>query len=131
LTTLRRDDPTSTLTLWAGEQVLMVGATEADARSAGANHPVQVRADAAIVWALAGSGADLVLTDEELVDLLEGIGGAAAVRTRQRHTTGRRACLAMASHRARPRTCSDAPPAGPWSSPQVSAVLTNGWPEEG
>lgn len=69
-----RDDPSSTLTLWAGEEPLQVGTDEAEARSTGSDRPVEVRADAAISRAVLGSGADLVLVEDSAVELTDGIG---------------------------------------------------------
>ncbi len=69
-----RDDPSSTRTLWVGEGPLVLGATREDAREAGAEEPVEVRADTALVWAMVGSRADLVLTEDSPVELIEGIG---------------------------------------------------------
>lgn len=71
---LLRDDPTSTLTLWAGEEPLQLGMTEEEARDAGAQKPVEVRADAALAQAVLGSGADLVLVEDADVELVDGIG---------------------------------------------------------
>lgn len=71
---LLRDDPTSTLTLWAGEEPLQLAMTEEEARAAGAEKPVEVRADAALAHAVLGSGADLVLVEDEPVELVDGIG---------------------------------------------------------
>lgn len=69
-----RDDPSSTLTLWAGEEALQIGTDEAEARSTGSDRPVEVRADAAISRAVLGSGADLVLVEDSAVELTDGIG---------------------------------------------------------
>jgi hypothetical protein len=69
-----RDDPTSTATLWAGEQPLQLGLTEQEAREAGAQAPQEVRADAAITWALAGSDAELTLVGDDDTELADGIG---------------------------------------------------------
>lgn len=71
---LLRDDPTSTLTLWAGEEPLQLAMTEEEARAAGAEKPVEVRADAVLAHAVLGSGADLVLVEDEPVELVDGIG---------------------------------------------------------
>ena len=69
-----RDDVTSTARLWAGEQPLQLGLTEQESREAGAQSPQEVRADAAIVWALAGSDAELTLVGEDDLELADGIG---------------------------------------------------------
>ncbi len=71
---LLRDDPSSTLTLWAGEEPLQIGMTEESARDTGARAPVEARADTVITRALLGSGADLVLVEDDPVELLDGIG---------------------------------------------------------
>jgi hypothetical protein len=71
---LLQDDPTSTLRLWVGEEPLQVGVTEQDARDAGAGSPVEVRADAALLWALLGSDGDITLVEAEEVELIDGIG---------------------------------------------------------
>ncbi len=69
-----RDDPSSTRSLWVGEDPLVLGATPEAAREAGAREPVDVRADTALVWAMVGSRADLVLTEDSPIELIEGIG---------------------------------------------------------
>lgn len=70
---LLNDDPTSTLQLWAGEQPLQLGLTEADSRDAGARSPQQARADAVIAWALLGSAAQATLVEEDELRLSGGI----------------------------------------------------------
>ena len=71
---LLADDPTSTLTLWVGEQPLQLATSEEQARDAGASEPVEVRADAAILWALLGSDADITFVEADEVALQGGIG---------------------------------------------------------
>jgi hypothetical protein len=71
---LLQDDPTSTLTLWVGEGPLQLGTTEQQARDAGASAPTEVRADAALMWALLGSDADVTLVEADEVVLQGGIG---------------------------------------------------------
>jgi len=71
---LLQDDPTSTLTLWVGEQPLQLATTEQGARDAGASQPAEVRADAAILWALLGSDADITFVEADEVALQGGIG---------------------------------------------------------
>lgn len=61
------DDPSSTLHLWVGEQPLLIGSTEAEVRSIGAEAPQRVRADAALAWAALGSDAAITLLDEDLL----------------------------------------------------------------
>jgi hypothetical protein len=53
---------------------LQLGLTEQEARDAGAQSPQEVRADAAITWALVGSDADLTLVEDDDVELVDGIG---------------------------------------------------------
>lgn len=71
---LLNDDPTSTLTLWVGEQPLHLGLTEQDSREAGAQAPAEVRADAAIAWAAIGSDADVLLVPTDELELTGGVG---------------------------------------------------------
>lgn len=67
------DDPTSTATLFAGPDPLMLGVTEQELRDLGCTEIHEVRADAAIVRALAGTGGSLVLVPGG-VDVGGGIG---------------------------------------------------------
>lgn len=55
------DDPSSTATLFAGPDPLAIALTERELRDLGCDQVWEVRADAAIVRALAGSGGDLVI----------------------------------------------------------------------
>jgi hypothetical protein len=71
---LLHDDPTSTVRLWVGEQPLQLGMTKQDSVDAGAAAPVEVRADAALTWALVGSDAEITLVAEDEVSLEGGIG---------------------------------------------------------
>jgi hypothetical protein len=71
---LLQDDPTSTLRLWVGEEPLQLGLTEQASRDAGARAPAEVRADAALLWALLGSDGDLTLVEAGEVELIGGIG---------------------------------------------------------
>jgi Bacterial archaeo-eukaryotic release factor family 2 len=80
-TVLLVDDPGSTARLWTGAGPLEVATTEADLRAMGVEGGVQVRADAALVRALAASDAGIELVpvpDEEdgepLVSMVDGIG---------------------------------------------------------
>ena len=83
-TLLLNDDPMSTLQLWAGDTPLQLGLTEQDSRDAGAQQPVQARADAVLAWALVGSDADAVLVDAEEAELTDGL--AAVLRWSDRAT---------------------------------------------
>ncbi len=71
---LLHDDPTSTLRLWVGEQPLQLGMTRQDSIEAGAAAPTEVRADAALTWALVGSDAEITLVPQDEVSLEGGIG---------------------------------------------------------
>lgn len=72
-TLVLHDDPSSTAHLWVGAEPLQMGLTEQEARAAGAEHPRQSRADAALTWALVGSDAELLLVGDA-VELRDGIG---------------------------------------------------------
>jgi hypothetical protein len=71
---LLHDDPSSTARLWVGEQPLQVGLSRQDAVDAGAEAPVEVRADAAFVWALVGSDAHITLLAPDEAKIQDGIG---------------------------------------------------------
>ncbi|MFL6152560.1 MAG: Vms1/Ankzf1 family peptidyl-tRNA hydrolase [Ornithinibacter sp.] len=75
-TLVLRDDPTSTAQLWVGRSPLALGEAADDvAESAGRAEPLLVRADLALPWALVGSGAGLVLVeDDDDVELVDGVG---------------------------------------------------------
>jgi peptide subunit release factor 1 (eRF1) len=80
-TMLLADDPASTATLWTGTGPLEIATTAEDLRAMGVEDGVQVRADAALVRALAASDAEieLVPAPEEdgappLVSMADGIG---------------------------------------------------------
>ncbi|MGH3788961.1 MAG: Vms1/Ankzf1 family peptidyl-tRNA hydrolase [Pseudonocardiaceae bacterium] len=60
-TVLLRDDPTSELRIWIGPEPMQLALTEDELREIGAPVLGQDRADAALIRAMAGSGADLVL----------------------------------------------------------------------
>lgn len=64
----------STARLWVGEQPLQVSLSRQDAVDAGAEAPVEVRADAAFVWALVGSDADIPLLAPDEAEIQDGIG---------------------------------------------------------
>jgi Bacterial archaeo-eukaryotic release factor family 2 len=68
------DDPSSDLSLWSGGRPEQLGLTREDVLALGAESAEQVRADAAIAWALVGTNASIELTDPGEVDLTDGIG---------------------------------------------------------
>ena len=69
-----RDDPTSTRRLFVGSGPLEIGVTPDEVMEQGEPRPTRVRADTALAWALVGSGAELVLVEDDPVDLPDGIG---------------------------------------------------------
>jgi hypothetical protein len=73
-TVLLVNDLTSPLRLWVGDLPNEVGITEDEARAMGAADPQQVRADAALLRALAATDADLVLVSPDEFDLGGGVG---------------------------------------------------------
>ena len=74
-TVLLVDDPSSTDRLWIGADDPSLVATDADLlRQSGVEQPIQVRADAALLRAIAGTGAELVLVAPGEADLPHGIG---------------------------------------------------------
>jgi len=99
-----RDDPTSTATLWAGEQPLQLGLTEQEARDAGAQSPQEVRADAAITWALVGSDAELTLVEDDDLEITDGI---AAVLRWSDEATEHTGVPSMPGHGQPPGTTAD------------------------
>ncbi|WP_270888737.1 baeRF2 domain-containing protein [Pedococcus sp. 5OH_020] len=68
------DDPTSTAKLWVGEAPQQVGLTEQDVLDAGAQAAQEVRADAALLWAVLGTDADISLVGDETGSMRDGIG---------------------------------------------------------
>ena len=60
-----RDDPSSTITLWSGAVPLGLGTTREDAVAAGQSEPVEVRADAALAWAVVGQDARVLLVEDD------------------------------------------------------------------
>ncbi|MCJ1676592.1 hypothetical protein MTF65_04345 [Streptomyces sp. APSN-46.1] len=66
--------PTSSLRLWAGPEPTQLALTEAELVSFGVRAPREERADEALVWALVGTGAELVLVPESELELYEGVG---------------------------------------------------------
>ncbi|GID33036.1 hypothetical protein Abr02nite_80190 [Paractinoplanes brasiliensis] len=74
-TVLLADDPSSTDMLWiAPDDPALVSVDDHVLREAGVGDPVKVRADAALVRAIAGTGARLVLVADGEVALAHGIG---------------------------------------------------------
>ena len=60
--------------LWVGEGRLQLGTSRGDAVLTGAAHPVQVPADAALVWAAVCSRAGVTLIDPGQADPADGVG---------------------------------------------------------
>jgi hypothetical protein len=74
-TVLLVDDQSSTDTLWiAPDDPMLVAVDDNVLREAGVDDPQKVRADAALVRAIAGTGADLVLLEPGEAPLEHGIG---------------------------------------------------------
>jgi hypothetical protein len=74
-TVLLVDDQSSTDTLWtAPDDPTLVSVDDHVLREAGVDHPEKVRADAALVRAIAGTSADLVLIEPEEAPVEHGIG---------------------------------------------------------
>jgi hypothetical protein len=74
-TVLLADDPSSTDMLWiAPDDPTLIAVDERLLRESGVEDPQRVRADAALIRAIAGTGADLVLVSPEDVRLEHGIG---------------------------------------------------------
>ncbi|MFC0532733.1 baeRF2 domain-containing protein [Phytohabitans kaempferiae] len=68
------DDPSSTDELWIGPEAEQLALDPAELRDMGVQEPVLVRADAALVRAVAETGADLVLVGPDDTDLRRGVG---------------------------------------------------------
>ncbi|WP_432545614.1 baeRF2 domain-containing protein [Kineococcus sp. SYSU DK004] len=66
-TLLLRDDPTSDLRLWIGDDPTQVATTDEDLRAMGVSDPLEVRADAALLRALAATDAEIELVAERPV----------------------------------------------------------------
>lgn len=66
--------PESSLRLWAGSQPTQLALTEAELMSFGVRAPRE-RADEALIRALVGTGAELVVVPESELRLYEGVGG--------------------------------------------------------
>ncbi|MGQ5265258.1 baeRF2 domain-containing protein [Micromonospora sp. ZYX-F-536] len=74
-TVLLVNDASSTDTLWIGpDDPTLVAADEQTARALGVQNPQRVRADAALVRAIAGTDAELILVEPDDVPLEHGIG---------------------------------------------------------
>jgi hypothetical protein len=56
------DDPSSTLTAWIGPEPLQIGMAPEELTAMGVAQPEQVRFDAALLRAVVGSGADILVT---------------------------------------------------------------------
>jgi hypothetical protein len=69
-----RDDATSTVRLWVGESPQQIGMTREQVLQSGAASAEEVRADAALVWSLLGTDADISLVGDSDARLYEGIG---------------------------------------------------------
>ncbi|HET7397125.1 MAG TPA: Vms1/Ankzf1 family peptidyl-tRNA hydrolase [Intrasporangium sp.] len=67
------DDPTATTRLWVGEEPLQIGLSRRDAGAAGATEPVEVRADAALLWGLLGSSAGITVLDRDDHPVRDGV----------------------------------------------------------
>ncbi|WP_229067578.1 Vms1/Ankzf1 family peptidyl-tRNA hydrolase [Actinoplanes sp. DH11] len=72
-TVLMIDDPSSTERLWIGPEPYLLADDPAFLRDSGVSDPQQVRADAAIVRALAGTDAAIVLVDPDETGLDGGV----------------------------------------------------------
>ncbi|HEX2902494.1 MAG TPA: Vms1/Ankzf1 family peptidyl-tRNA hydrolase [Jatrophihabitans sp.] len=68
------DDPSSTERAWIGDDPLQLTRTEQQLTDLGITEPRQVRLDAALVRAVAASGADLLVTPNAHSYLVDGIG---------------------------------------------------------
>jgi hypothetical protein len=68
------DDPSSTERAWIGEEPLLLARDREQLGQYGVAEPVQDRLDAALLRAIAGSGADLVITPNAHAYLDDGIG---------------------------------------------------------
>ena len=65
---LLADDPTSTATLWAGEDALQLGTTEDEVRALGSPTAVRERADAVLLRALVAQKGDVELLERDGLD---------------------------------------------------------------
>src|SRR6266545_4780911 len=90
-TVLLVNNPSAKHELWIGPQPSDIALTADELRAAGVEHPQQVRADAALLRAMAGTGADLVLVEPGAVELDGGIGAVLRYvdESTSKHSTGR------------------------------------------
>ena len=68
------DDPTSTRTVWVGDQPFELGISADDVRSLGVSDPTKIRADTALIWAVVSADSGVTLLDPEQRDLADGVG---------------------------------------------------------
>jgi len=68
------DDPTSTRTLWVGEQAFELGVSADDVRTLGVANPTKIRADTALIWAVVSTDSGVTLLDPDDRDLADGVG---------------------------------------------------------
>lgn len=73
-TVVLSDDPSSTLTAWVGPGPLDLALSREDLVATGIDTPQEVRLDAALVRAVAGSGAQLLITPNGHQYVAEGVG---------------------------------------------------------
>jgi Bacterial archaeo-eukaryotic release factor family 2 len=74
-TVLLIDDPSSTDTLWISpDDPMLVAVDQFELRDSGINNPTEVRADEALLRAIVGTSAELVLVEPGEVELEHGIG---------------------------------------------------------
>lgn len=72
-TVVLSDDPSSTLPAWIGPEPLQVGESERDLAAMGVSDPQRVRFDSALLRAVVGSGAELLVTPNAHEYVSEGI----------------------------------------------------------
>jgi hypothetical protein len=72
-TVVLSDDPGSTLHAWIGPDPLQVGRSEQDLAAMGVADPQRVRFDSALLRAVVGSGADLLVTPNAHEYVTDGI----------------------------------------------------------
>jgi hypothetical protein len=73
-TLLLVNDLSSTETLWVGDTPTEIAMSEAELEAMGTQNPRRVRADAALLRALAATDADLILVSPDAIDLEDGVG---------------------------------------------------------
>lgn len=81
------DDPSSTARLWIGPEPTQISIGPAELEAMGVREPQEVRASAALLRALVGTGAGLVLVGPDDTDLDDGVG--ATLRYADPATPGR------------------------------------------